>query len=80
MNWTRALAAEQRAEADYTNAHLVYTRLVGVNNEHPNLVAQQDIDTAQARDSVAAAAVAAAKAEVGEIPDPLRLHADYGAV
>jgi RND family efflux transporter MFP subunit len=61
-----AIAAEQRAEADYTNAHLVYTRLVGVNKEHPNLVAQQDIDTAQAKDSVGAAAVAAAKADVGK--------------
>jgi RND family efflux transporter MFP subunit len=61
-----AIAAEQRAEADYTNAHLVYTRLVGVNKEHPNLVAQQDIDTAQAKDSVSAAAVAAAKADVGK--------------
>jgi RND family efflux transporter MFP subunit len=59
-----AIAAQQRAEADYTNAHLVYTRLVGVNNEHPNLVAQQDIDTAQAKDSVGAAAVSAAKADV----------------
>jgi RND family efflux transporter MFP subunit len=59
-----AVAAEQRAEADYTNAHLVYTRLVGVNQEHANLVAQQDIDTAQAKDSVATAAVAAAKADV----------------
>ncbi|HTA29075.1 MAG TPA: efflux RND transporter periplasmic adaptor subunit, partial [Candidatus Cybelea sp.] len=59
-----ALAAEQRTEADYTNAHLVYTRLVSVNKEQPNLVAQQDIDTAQAKDSVAAAAVAAAKADV----------------
>jgi RND family efflux transporter MFP subunit len=61
-----AVASAQRAEADYTNAHLVYTRLVGVNNEHSNLVAQQDIDTAQAKDSVAAAAVAAAKADVGK--------------
>jgi RND family efflux transporter MFP subunit len=59
-----AIAAGQRAEADYTNAHLVFTRLVGVNDEHPNLVARQDIDTAQAKDSVAAAAVAAAKADV----------------
>jgi RND family efflux transporter MFP subunit len=59
-----AIAAEQRAGADYTNAHLVYTRLAGVNNEHPNLVAQQDIDAAQAKDNMAAAAVAAAKADV----------------
>jgi RND family efflux transporter MFP subunit len=59
-----AIASQQRAEADYTNAHLIYTRLAGVNNEHPNLVAQQDIDTAQAKDSVSVAAVAAAKADV----------------
>jgi RND family efflux transporter MFP subunit len=61
-----AIAAEQRAEADYTNAHLIYTRLVDVNREHPNLVAQQDIDTAQAKDSTAMAAVTAAKADVGK--------------
>jgi RND family efflux transporter MFP subunit len=60
-----AIAAEQRAEADYTNAHLVYTRLVGVNRDHPNLVAEQDIDNAQAKDSVAAAAVTASQADVG---------------
>jgi RND family efflux transporter MFP subunit len=60
-----AIAAEQKAEADYINAHLIYGRWEGVNREHPNLVAQQDIDTAQAKDSVATAAVAAAKAEVG---------------
>jgi RND family efflux transporter MFP subunit len=59
-----SIAAQQRAEADYTNAHLIYTRLVGVNQEHSNLVAQQDIDTALAKDSVAVAAVASAKADV----------------
>jgi RND family efflux transporter MFP subunit len=58
-----SVAAEQRAEADYTNAHLIYARLAGVDRDHPNLVAQQDIDTAQAKDSVAMAAVAAAKAD-----------------
>ena len=45
-----AIAAEQHAEADYKNAHLDYTRLVAVNKEHPNLVAQQDLDTAEAKD------------------------------
>ena len=35
-----------------------------MNNEHSNLVAQQDIDTAEAKDSVAAAALASAKADV----------------
>jgi hypothetical protein len=44
-----AIAEEQRAEANYTNAHLIYARLAGVNRQHPNLVAQQDIDTASAK-------------------------------
>jgi len=59
-----ARAAQGRAGADYTNAHLLFTRLVGVNNEHSNLVAQQDIDTAEAKDSASAAALASAKADV----------------
>lgn len=59
-----AMAAQQQAEADYNNAHLIYTRLVEVNQSHPKLVAQQDIDTAQSKDASAAAAVAAAKANV----------------
>jgi len=37
--------------------------LLAVNKEHPNLVAQEDLDTAESRDSDTAAAVAAAKAE-----------------
>jgi RND family efflux transporter MFP subunit len=59
-----ASAAEKRAEADYTDAHLIYHRLVGVNREHPNLVAQQDIDTAEAKNNATEAAVSAAKADV----------------
>jgi RND family efflux transporter MFP subunit len=58
-----AKATEQKAEADYRNAHLVYTRLTAVNKEHPNLVAQQDLDAAESRDADTSAAVAAAKAE-----------------
>jgi len=63
---TNAIATEKKAEADYTNANLIYTRLVSVNNEHPNLVAQQDLDTAAANEQMAAAAIAAAQAEVGK--------------
>ncbi len=59
-----AVAAQCKAEADYTNAHLIYNRLESVNKEHPNLVAQQDLDTAQANDLATAAAIAAAKADV----------------
>ena len=61
-----ALAGERRAEADFTNAHLIYARLVAVNHDHPNLVAQQDIDTATAKDLAAEAAVGAAQADVGK--------------
>src|ERR1700689_2628338 len=60
------LAVERRAEADYTNAHLIFMRLQAVNREHPNLVAQQDIDTATAKDLAAEAAVGAAQADAGK--------------
>jgi RND family efflux transporter MFP subunit len=61
--FANAQAVEQKAEADYTNADLVYSRLVAVNKAHPNLVAQQQIDTAEATDHAAAAAIAAAQAD-----------------
>jgi RND family efflux transporter MFP subunit len=60
----RALSAAKRAEADYKDAHLVYTRLTAVDKGHPNLVAQQELDAAEAKDATTEAAVAAAKAEV----------------
>ena len=61
---TNAMANLRKTESDYTNDNLIYTRLLGVNRDHPNLVAQQDLDTAQANDLAAAAAIAAAKADV----------------
>jgi RND family efflux transporter MFP subunit len=60
----RAKAAEQRAGAEYKDAHLAYTRLLAVDKEHPNLVAQQELDAAEAKDHTTEAAVASAKAEV----------------
>ncbi len=60
----RALAAQKRAEADYKDAHAVYLRLQAVIKDHPNLVAQQDLDAAESKDGMADAAVAAAKADV----------------
>jgi RND family efflux transporter MFP subunit len=58
-----ALATEQKANADYKNAHLAYTRLLTAIAGHSNLIAQQELDSAEARNSTALAAVAAAKAE-----------------
>ncbi|MGA3172046.1 MAG: efflux RND transporter periplasmic adaptor subunit [Chthoniobacteraceae bacterium] len=59
-----AEATLQQADADYANAHQIYTRLQEVNQQHPKLVAQQDIDTAQSKDASSAGAIAAAKANV----------------
>jgi RND family efflux transporter MFP subunit len=60
----RARAAEKRAEADYKEAHLIYSRLQAVNKEHSNLVAQQDLDAAEAKDGTTEAAITGARAEV----------------
>jgi RND family efflux transporter MFP subunit len=59
-----AMAAVQKAEADHADAHLLYTRLIGVNQQQPNLVAQQDLDTAEAKDQATTAAIDAARADV----------------
>jgi RND family efflux transporter MFP subunit len=59
----RAKATEKRAEADYKDAHLAYTRLLAVEKEHPNLVAQQELDASEAKDATTDAAIAAAQAE-----------------
>jgi RND family efflux transporter MFP subunit len=58
-----AVAAHRRAQAEYRDAHLAYTRLVAVNQDHPNLIAQQDLDTAEAHDATAQGTVATTKAD-----------------
>ena len=59
-----ATAIQAHAEADFTNADLEYSRLVAVNKEHPNLVAQQELDSAESKDLAASSAIAAARADV----------------
>ena len=59
-----AIAAQQRAAADYKDAHLAYTRMLEVNKEHPNLIAQQDLDSAEAKDATAQGTLAGAKSDV----------------
>ena len=78
-----AIATEHKAEADYTNAHLIYMRLATVNKEHPNLVAQQELDTAEAKDRTTAAAIAATKADVAKyhtLSDYTRITAPFDGV
>lgn len=60
----RAHADLDRAQSAHQVAHLAAERLSAVIKERPNLVAQQDIDDATARDRGAEAQVATAKAAV----------------
>ena len=67
---TAALQASReevnRAQANYDQTHLASTRLEAVAREHPKLVAQQEVDDAEAKDQSAAGALAAAKQHVDE--------------
>jgi RND family efflux transporter MFP subunit len=54
----------RRSQAAYDIARLSYQRLNSVSQSHPGLVAQQEVDEAQARASSADAQVSAAKSNV----------------
>jgi RND family efflux transporter MFP subunit len=49
------------AQANYTNLHLIYQRLADVAKAHPNLVAEQDLDTAKSKMVGALGALGAAQ-------------------
>ena len=53
-----------RAQMAYEESHLTYTRLAAVDKSQPNLLAQQDLDTAQTKDRTADSALAGAKDQV----------------
>jgi RND family efflux transporter MFP subunit len=53
-----------RTQAAYDETHLVFTRISDVMKATPNLIAQQELDDARAKDLAAASALAAAKAQV----------------
>ena len=55
-----------RAQANYDQTHLASSRLEAVAQQHPKLVAQQEVDDARAKDQNAAGALAAAKQHVDE--------------
>jgi RND family efflux transporter MFP subunit len=50
-----------RAQSAYNVAHITYTRLADVQKSRPELVAQEEIDTAQGKDLEANAGVSSAK-------------------
>lgn len=57
----RANGNVARAEADYVALHANAVRLVNANQARPGLIAEQELDDANARDQAARAQVAAAK-------------------
>ncbi len=57
----RANSDVARAEADYVALHANAVRLVNANQARPGLIAEQELDDANARDQAARAQVAAAK-------------------
>ena len=58
----RAEVEISRAQAAHESGHLSYTRLAAVSKSRPELVAQQELDEAQARDKTGESQVAAARA------------------
>lgn len=62
----RAQGELQRAESAQQIAHLAFSRLAEVAKARPNLIAQQELDDAQAKDRMAEAQVAAAEAQVAD--------------
>ncbi len=68
----RAKAQLQQAEASHSMSHLATTRMLAVSKSRPNLVAQSEIDDAQARDRAAEANVATAKASIASAEQQLR--------
>jgi RND family efflux transporter MFP subunit len=67
----RARADVERAESAHEVAHLASTRLAAVIKARPNLVAQQEIDDAAARDRMAEAQTATAKAALASAEQQL---------
>jgi RND family efflux transporter MFP subunit len=58
---SRAREELNRAQSAYNVAHITYTRLADVQKSRPELVAQEEIDTAQGKDLEASAGVSSAK-------------------
>lgn len=63
----RAQSELQRSQSSHEEAHQSYMRLSSVLKARPNLVAQQDIDQALARDRVSEAQVATAQAALAVV-------------
>jgi RND family efflux transporter MFP subunit len=78
-----AVASERQAEAVHSIAHLDNERLEGVNRSQPNLVAQQDLDSAAEKDAATEAALSTARADADRyksLVDYTRVTAPFAGV
>jgi RND family efflux transporter MFP subunit len=64
QDMARAQEELKRAQSAYTLAHLTYTRLANVQKTRPELVAQEEIDEAEGKDTETSAGVSGAKDSV----------------
>ncbi len=69
----RAGSELQRAQSAHDGAHLIYQRLAAVLKSRPNLIAQQEIDDAQAKDRVAEAQVSTARAALAAAQEAVQV-------
>ncbi len=67
----RAKSAVARTEADHAALHAAYQRLMQAAAARPGLIAQQELDDAQAKDSASEAQVEAAKADLSAMQEAL---------
>jgi RND family efflux transporter MFP subunit len=68
---TRAQSEVASAESTYSAVHAEYTRLEEASKQRPGLIAQQELDDAQAKDQQAAAQVGVAKASLDAMQQQL---------
>jgi RND family efflux transporter MFP subunit len=78
-----AEAEVRRAQAHYDDVHVASQRLLEVAKQQPNLIAQQDLDTARARDEDAAAGLEASRRRLEESQANqarMKTMLDYGSI
>lgn len=69
----RAKSEVQRAQANYAAFHSAYKRLQQASEARPGLIAQQELDDAQAKDLAAAAQVDSAKSALSAMQQQLEI-------
>jgi RND family efflux transporter MFP subunit len=72
-DFQRSADEVKRAETNYAMTHLTYSRLANVMKSQPGLVAQQEVDDAQAKDQIAASQLASAKSALATAEEQIKI-------